>query len=167
MKNTLPILFFSLLLLLGIHCMGQTYNIINAQAYVRTRTAGNIQTNETGAPLNKGVTKEFLIYLETKGSTLPQWETAYIDGLPYTIRTVEVTQSPVNLGPLKGQKSTVTITKGSTNRLWQLALTPQEPTTARQPAGGTQAIILSGTYRKKNINYRIAKVQELAKRFNP
>src|SRR5688500_16229537 len=99
MKKTLPILFFSFLLLLAVCCKGQSYNVIKAQAFVRTRTAGNIQTDDTGTPTNNGVTKEYLIYIETKGSTLPLWKTAYINGLPYTVRTAEVTQTPVNLEP--------------------------------------------------------------------
>ena len=165
MKKTPPVLFFPLLLLLCFCTKAQSYNIIKSQAFFRTSTAGNIPVAENGKPTDKGITKDYLIYVETKGTLFPQWETAYIDGLPYSIRTVEVTNTPVKLGPLKGQKEPVTVNKRSGNRLWQLALTPQQ-TEARQTAR-TQTITLSGTFRNKSFNYQITKVQELAKRFNP
>jgi hypothetical protein len=165
MKIIIPLVFISLFVLLCFCSHAQPYNIIKAQAFFRASTAGNIFVDENGNPRNKGVTKDYLIYIETKGTTLPQWETAYIDGLPYSIRTVEVTTTPVKLGPLKGKKEAVTVNKSPGNRLWQLAFTPQQ--TEMVQTASTQAITLSGTFRNKSFNYRITKIQELAKRFNP
>lgn len=164
MKKTLSVLLFSLLL--SFCTQAQSYNIIKSQAFFRTSTAGNVQVDENGTP-EKAVTKDYLIFIETKGSSQPQWETAYIDGLPYTIRTAEVRQTPLSLGPLKGRKIPVTIHKRKNSQLWQLALTPQQSTEQVSPTANTQTITLSGTFRGKAIRYRITKVRELAKRFNP
>jgi hypothetical protein len=168
MKKIIPFLylFLSCLLLFCFNTQAQSYNIAKTQAFFRTSTAGNVQVDENGRPTNKGITKDYLIYIETKGSIQPKWETAYIDGLPYTIRTVEVQQTPVNLGPLKGQKTDVTIRKGANNQLWQLVLTPQHNAGESIQTAKAKAITLSGTFRNKSINYRITKVQELEKRFN-
>jgi len=164
MKKTAPVLFFSLLLLICFCTKAQSYNIVKSQAFYRTRTAGNIAVDENGHPVSSGVSTDFLIYIETKGTTLPQWETAYIDGLPYSIRTAEVTSTPVKLGSLKGQNEPITITKGPNTQLWQLLLSPQH-TESRQ-TGKVNTLTLSGEFRNKKFTYRITRVQELAKRFN-
>lgn len=165
MKVIIPLVFILLFVLLSFGGQAQSYNIIKVQAFFRTSTAGNIPVDENGNARDKGVTKDYLIYIETKGNTLPQWETAYIDGLPYSIRTVEVTTTPVKLGPLKGKKETVSINKSPHNQLWVLALTPQQAEVMQ--TAKTQTIILGGTFRNKSFRYSINKVQELAKRFNP
>lgn len=164
MKKIIPLLFFSCLLICS-YSQAQSYNIIKAQAFFRTSTAGNVQVDEDGRPVNKGITKDYLIYIETKGPTYPQWDRVYIDGLPYTVQTVEVANTPVKLGTLKGQKTTVTIHKGVNNQLWQLVLTPQNESSTNKTKA--KAITLSGRFRNKSITYRITKVQELEKRFNP
>ena len=165
MKKTPPFLLFPLLLILCFCTKAQSYNIIKSQAFLRTSTAGNIPVDENTNPTDKGITKNYLIYIETKGTALPQWETAYIDGLPYSIRTVEVTHTPVRLGALKGKKEPATVSKRPGNRLWQLVLTPQQ--TEALQTSHTQTITLSGTFRNKSFNYRVTRVQELSKRFNP
>src|SRR6476620_11384525 len=101
MKKIIPLLFFSWLLLIRSYSQAQSYNIIKTQAFFRTSTAGNVPVDENGRPINKGVTKDYLIYIETKGATHPQWDRVYIDGLPYSVQTVEVANTPVKLGTLK------------------------------------------------------------------
>lgn len=167
MKKIIPLLNIIILIALSFCSRAQTYNIVRAQAFFRTSTAGNIPVDEGGSPTSHGVTKDYLIYLETKGLVLPQWETAYINGLPFSIRTVAITQTPVTIGALKGQKTPVIITKAKDHQLWQLVFSSQQNAEDLQSSEKTQVITLRGTFRNKPITYKIPKAQELAKRFHP
>jgi hypothetical protein len=165
MKKAPVFLFFSLLLL-SFCSQSQPHNIIKSWAFVRTSIAGTVQTDDNGIP-SRGTARDYLIYIETKGTPLPQWETAFLDGLPYTVSTIEITQTPVNLGQLKGQKKSVTISKGEGNQLWQLIITPQQATEREEQASNPASIVLSGRFKNKAFTYRIRNIRELAKRFQP
>jgi hypothetical protein len=168
MLKKLPSLFFFILLLLNFCANAQVNSITKAQAFFRQSTAGTIPVDENGRPTAKSVKKDYKIYIETKGSVLPQWQTAIIDGIPYAIHALEIKTASLDVGQLKGKGTVITITKRKGNQLWQLLLTPQpsdvKPTDDKQ---STSPILLAGTYKGKAFTYKISKIQELAKRFNP
>src|SRR5689334_5339631 len=101
MKRLFSCLFFSFALF---GCV-RKYGIQKAQSYVRESVAGTVQTNNNGRPINSGISKAHLIYVETvTGSMAPEWKMAWVEGQPYSIRAVEVQPGTV-IGTTKDNKN--------------------------------------------------------------
>jgi len=161
MKKISHLVFFTLLILTVSCANAQQYGIVKAHAFYRQTVAGNIPVDENGNPTDNGVRRHHLIYIETSnGKPLPQIQQVFIDGLPYSVQTIEASQNEVNLGKLRGQEKEVIIKKGSGNKLWQLVIAPTENVTNDKP---TASIVLSGQWKNKSFTYKITKVQQLAR----
>ena len=157
MKRLFSCLFFSFMLL---SCTPK-YGIQKPQSFVRESVAGTVQTNNNGRPIESGVSKTHLIYVETvKGAMAPEWNIAWVDGKPYTIRAAEVQPGTV-IGTTKDHKDMQVHAK-SENQLWQLVLFPPPSGFADSTLKNNSApIVLTGKWNGKDFRYAINKEQEL------
>ncbi len=105
MKRALTSLFVLFFLVTGFCGCTQKYGIIKSHAYVRETTAGNIPVDQNNNPTSSGVRKNHIIYVETDSSKrpIPKWETAWVEGVSYSIEQIAVKNAEVNLGALKNE----------------------------------------------------------------
>lgn len=157
---------FFLSLAVSICSCSHKYGIEKAQAYVRESVTGTIQVDENGRPRNSGVYKTHLIYIETAADQpSPEWDMAWINGQPYTIKPVEVTQTGMSIGQSKDNKEVV-LNPQPGNKMWQLVLSPN-PISVPQDSVLKEdyqknPIVLTGKWKDKNFKYKISKEEQLA-----
>jgi hypothetical protein len=161
MKHILSFLLFTLFLSITSCSVAQKYGIVKAHAYYRQTVAGTIPVDEKGNPTDNGVRRQYFIYVESGKQEHPKWQQVYINGTPYSVKAVEVTEEKVKLGRLRNAEKEITINRKSGNKLFQLQLTPtqQEPASTEK----VDSIQISGTWRNKPFTYKITPVQQLAR----
>jgi hypothetical protein len=140
------------------------HGIAGSRAYVRESVAGTIRRDDNGRPLNSGISRQYLIYLETnRTEQLPVWQTAWIDQQPFSVETVEVK----NTGQIIGKTTDgndVTVSVKSGNQLWQLLLKPKKEAVdddGLQKKINSSKILLVGIWKDKPCTYTIEKVERL------
>ncbi|MBO9683237.1 MAG: hypothetical protein J7502_11315, partial [Flavisolibacter sp.] len=83
------ILFSALALLFFTSC--SRHGIIKSYAYSRKSVAGTVRADDNGRQINSGITIQHLLFIETDSSKgLPEWNTAWVDQKPYSIRPVKI-----------------------------------------------------------------------------
>jgi hypothetical protein len=168
MKTMFHGLFF-LSLTVGIFSCSHKYGIEKAQAYERESVSGTIQVDENGRPRNSGVYKTHLIYIETAADQpSPEWDLAWINGQPYTVKPVEVAQNGISIGQSKDNKEVI-LNSQPGNKLWQLVLSPN-PVTVPQDSTIKEnfqktPIVLTGKWKNKKFKYKISKEEQLATQY--
>jgi hypothetical protein len=140
------------------------HGIAESKAYVRQLIAGTVRSNDNGKQMNSGVSKEYLIYIETDISKPPiHWETAWIEQKPYSIRPVEIVIPNQVIGKTTDGKEVVMNAKKG-NRLWQLVLIPtdrsKEDSELRIKINKAK-ILLIGSWKNKPFTYKVSKEYEL------
>jgi hypothetical protein len=166
MKQIISLLIFGSLFFFNNCSMAQQYGVVKTHAYVRNGIAGAVQADDNGVPKNSGVNREYLIFVETANTTvLPEWQMAFVNGSPFTVRSVDVSNNTLDLGTLKGGGKRVIIKKSPKNKIWQLMLRPTDAGIDAAKSPGTNPIILNGTWKKKNFTYKMSKLQELDPQF--
>jgi len=140
------------------------HGIVGSQAYVRESIAGTVRVDDNGKQLNSGVSKQHLIYIETKGSgPLPTWQTAWIDQQPYSVQAVEITNPDQVIGKTPEGNDAVVHAKPG-NKLWQLVVTPKQEAVedaALQTKINESKIVLVGTWKDKPFSYTISEEEPL------
>ena len=140
------------------------YGIVENKVYVRQSRSGTIRTNDNGKAMSSAPGKEYLIYVETDSSKPSvQWETAWVEQKPYSIRPIEITNPNQVIGKSGDGKEVVMNAKNG-NRLWQLVLMPSTTSIAdaklQQKIDNTK-ILLAGLWKGKDFTYKISKEYEL------
>ena len=140
------------------------YGIVESKVYVRQSRSGTIRTNDNRKAISSGAGKEYLIYVETDSSKPSiQWETAWIEQKPYSIRPIEITNPNQVIGK-SGDGKEVVMNAKKGNRLWQLVLMPSTTSITDadlQQKIGNAKILLTGSWKDKEFTYKISKDYEL------
>ena len=170
MKRTLNFLFVLFFLVTGFCGCTQKYGIIKSHAYVRETTAGNIPVDQNNIPTSAGVRTNHIIYVETDSSRrpIPQWETAWVDGVSYSIEPIAVKNAEVNLGQLKNEAKEAVVKAKEGNELWQLMLTKKnglEANATLKEMIEKNKIVITGQWKGNPFSYKISEQQQLAKVF--
>lgn len=170
MQRPIKILFF--LIALGTYFCGctQKYGIVRTHTYVRENTAGNIPVDQNNNPTAPGVRKNHIIYVETDSSsgTIPEWQAAWVEGVPYNVEPIAIKKGEVNLGPLKNETKEVVVKAKKGNQLWQLMLgnkIEMEADTTLKELTQKNKIVITGKWKGSLFNFPIAEEQQLAKTF--
>src|ERR1044072_5949970 len=104
------------------------YGIQHKWVFTIDRYRGNVQVDENGNPVSKGVVTETIIYLEIKPKDSIAWQKAIINGTDYNIISTSQVSSPVNPGsPKTDLDPMLTIESTGENKLCRLVLTPADP----------------------------------------
>jgi hypothetical protein len=170
MKRALTSLFVLFFLVTGFCGCTQKYGIIKSHAYVRETTAGNIPVDQNNNPTTPGVRKNHIIYVETDSSRrpIPEWETAWVEGVSYSIEPIAVKNAEVNLGALKNEVQEVVVKAKEGNELWQLMLTKKngiEPDPILKEMIEKNKIVITGHWKGTPFSYKISEEKQLAKVF--
>lgn len=159
MKNLtliLPVLLFC-------SSCSSKYGIVKAKAYVRQSTAGTIKADDNGRPLSSGINTQHLIYIETDTSKpRAQWETAWVEQQAYSIEPVPVAANQIIGKTADGTEVIIDAKPG--NVFWQLVLKSKkdmEPEAWLKNKINKNKIVLSGTWKDRQVVYKISKEQIL------
>ena len=126
-------------------------------------TAGNIPVDDNNKPRTSGVQKAHLIYIETgPDTTLPKWDTAWVDGTAFSTSVVRIIQEKVEIGKTKSGEKDVVIQPAEGNILWQIMLNPLQVAHKANEHISKNAVVLSGVWKKRRVNYDIKEETELA-----
>ena len=166
MKQIISLLIFGTLFFF-INCsMAQRYGILKSHAYVRNGIAGAVQADDNGIPKNSGVNREYLLFVETPAdAVLPEWQSAFVNGDPYTVKAIDVSNNTLDLGTLKGGGKPVVIKKSAQNKIWQLMIRPSSEQVSKAEKDGGSPILLNGLWKKKSFTYKMPRLQELDPQF--
>ena len=163
---------FLFLIALGTYFCGctQKYGIVKTHTYVREITAGNIPVDQNNNPTTSGVRKNHIIYVETGSSseTIPEWQAAWVEGIPFNVEPIVIKKGEVHLGPLKNETKEVVIKSKKGNQLWQLMLGNKielEADSTLKELTQKNKIVITGKWKGSPFNYPIAEEQQLAKTF--
>ncbi|HEX6913699.1 MAG TPA: hypothetical protein VF145_00575 [Chitinophagaceae bacterium] len=107
------------------------HNVVKLHAYVQETIAGNIERDSAGNEAS-GVDVQHLLFAETTGKYLPQWNIVYTNKGVFAVQPSEIKEGLFTPGKLKSGKAASPIRVKRGNRLWQLTLIPMK---ARIPAG--------------------------------
>lgn len=156
-------IFFSALVLLFFTSCSR-HGIIKSYAYSRKSVAGTVRADDNGRQINSGITIQHLLFVETDSSKgLPEWNAAWIDQKPYSIRPVKINHRNQVIGKtMDGHEVNLSVKKG--HELWQLVLSPKEDSVEDadlQEKIRKSKILLSGTWKNKPFTYKISKEKEL------
>lgn len=162
MKYAFTSLFVVLLLA---SCSPQS-GIYKASAYVREKVAGTIRVDDSGRPLNSGVSEEHLLFVEMDSSRpAPLFTTVWIKQKAYAVQPVEIKQPQQSIGKTNNGVD-VTLQKKEGTELWQLVLTPKEETPASDAALAGKVreknIVITGSWKDKPFVYAFDKEERLA-----
>jgi hypothetical protein len=159
MKKILVLALVSLVL---ISC--SRHGIIKSYAYVRKSVAGTVRADDNGRQMNSGITMQHLLFVETDSlKGMPEWQTAWIDQKPYSIRPVLINTYNQAVGKtVEGKDVSIAVKKG--RQLWQLVLSPKQNSVENadlQEKIKKSKILLSGTWKGKSFTHKISKEKEL------
>ncbi|RYZ90865.1 MAG: hypothetical protein EOP04_02565 [Proteobacteria bacterium] len=163
---SLSIIYILLFALFG---CSQKYGINKSYAFTRTQTAGTVPVNDNNRPQSKGVKKIYLIYLEVVDTiSKPQWDTAWIEDAAFSVQPLKIEQDSIFIGTSSSDQKKISLTASAGYFLWQLLLTPISFSTQRndiQDKTKKPAVTLSGTWKGKEVNYKIKEITELERIF--
>jgi hypothetical protein len=151
---TRSILLFCLLSCILCSCGMSKYGLKDAWVFTEEKFRGNIQVDDAGNPVTKGVLIEMSIYLETKTQDLPSWTSVEMDGKRYEIKENKLVESPHTIGKTKADETPVILTAAPGNFLYRLVLESYDPGEA--PAG-IKEIMLNGETASGKVSIRIKK----------
>ena len=158
--------FTSLFIVLLLSACSPQSGIYKASAYVREKIAGTIRVDDSGRPLNSGVSEEHLLFVETDSSQpAPLFTTVWIKQKAYGVQPVEIKGPQQAIGKAAdGSEATLRAKEG--NRLWQLVLTPKEETSVTDASLAEKLqqknIVITGTRQGKPFVYAFDKEERLA-----
>ena len=139
------------------------HGIVKSYAYVRKSVAGTIRVDDNGRPLNSGITTEHLLFVETDSSKgWPQWGTAWIDQIAYSIQPVQINQQQVIGKTTDGKEVSFNVKRR--HQLWQLVLSPKKDSVVDaelQEKIRNSKILLSGIWKDEPFTHKISKENEL------
>jgi hypothetical protein len=136
-----------------------TNGIRRADAFFVERMPGNIRADESGKEVVLKPDTIHSIYLESGGSLI-KWTSAWKDGQRYSITSLAMNDTPVEIGISKSTNEKIILKPGGRNKLWLLQLT--KTTASKLPVKAKKGeIILQGRAGKKTIIHRISRETEL------
>jgi hypothetical protein len=155
------ILLLSYILLISFYGCSQKYGISKSHAYTRKITAGNIPVDHNNRPTTSGVQTVHIIYIETAPMQEPVWDTAWVEGKPFSIQMLKIPGNKATIGKTKDEQKEVMVQAAAGNMLWQLLLTPISSST-KSLTSKKAPILLRGKWKGKRVMYEIKKHTELA-----
>ena len=144
------------------------YGVKHSYAYWQAVYPGNIPVRVPGIAKASFIDTTTFVYLETTNKAVPVWDTAWRNGVAYSVSTVLISGDSVSVGDSKTTLQPVFIKAKQGNRLWLVNLGGKITTTMRfnvQP--NITAIILGGSYRNKRITVAILDAVELQPQRRP
>ena len=158
--------FLSFLLASFLLSCSPKYGIAGARSFVRESVAGTIRADDNGRPMETGIRREHLLFIETDTARArPQVGHAWIDQKGFSVQLAEMRPPFYPIGQTADGKR-VTITPKNGNQLWQLVLTPAPGASVADSAvQGKIAgapIVLTGTWEEKKFAYTMPSAKPLA-----
>lgn len=139
-------------------------NVAKLYAYGVQTYAGNVQTDSAGNEITPGAEYVHLVFAETSGKYLPQWNMVFTNRGVYAIQASEVESGKLEVGVLKADTKPVHIAAKRGNRLWKLELVPVK---SRIPPDieallTTNDVVVTSEWKGQQFNHPVAKEIELA-----
>ena len=142
------------------------YGIAGAKTFVRESVAGTIRADDNGRPVESGIRREHLLFIETDTTRArPQLDHAWVHQKSFSVQWVEMRPPFYPIGETTDGKQVI-LTPKSGNRLWQLVLTPAPEATvsdsSRKAKIAREPILLTGVWEEKNFSYSMPEPKPLA-----
>ena len=139
-------------------------NVVKVYAYGIKTHAGNIQTDSSGNEITPGTEHVHIVYAETTGKYLPQWNMVFTNLGVYAIQANEIGSGKQEVGKLKDGSKPVHIAAKRGNRLWELSLVPVK---ARIPADiaellKTNDVVVTTEFKGQQFTHPVSKEVALA-----
>lgn len=132
------------------------YNICKTYLYVKKSFAGTIAVDDKGNQITPGVTTTLLLYITTKGNTVPPFTQATIASKKNSISFVPVSGKKIEIGKKADDEMPLFITTPKGYTLWQIVVNPPAVIDVFKEITPLK-IILSASQKGKKIQYIIRK----------
>jgi hypothetical protein len=135
----------SMLLLFLLSCLLNScglsrYGIKEAWVFTEEKFRGNIQVDEHGTPVTKGVMVETTVFFETKEQDLPSFTLAEINGKSYKVKESMQVKSPYPIGKNKADETPVTITIARDHFLYRIVIESFDPSENSNEINGLRLV---------------------------
>lgn len=130
-----------------------------AYAFSQQVMPGTVMVDINGNQVRPDPVYHYRIFIETKGSSIPQWKTAWVKGTAYRVTTKEIREKE-RIGTEIGAEYPTMVQASAGSRLWELVLENSKKT-AKPKLSTKQSkdpVILEGMLNGKTIVYTISKL---------
>jgi hypothetical protein len=141
-----------LTLLLPFFCVLQDFHVKRIWLFSKTEYSGNVP-RLPGGQSAKGITKKLFCYIEVgKDQLIPQWQTAYFNGISYSVNPAQTSRDSMAVGAENKTKMAIVLKPASGNKIIQLIFN-------LKPAGTiikSDGLVLNGTFNNSPVHLKSA-----------
>jgi hypothetical protein len=136
------------------------YGIIKTHGFFKESMPGTIAVDDNGNQIRPSTDTVFLAFLETKATSTPVWQRAWVNQDSYNVLTTKMPRSH-RVGFLNDKDDAVVVKATGTNKLVQLNLERKEtksvPPASYRSKLKNNTILLEGIYNKRKVYVLITK----------